>query len=146
MSENEKAGNSPGAQTQEEPIPHQTLEVEIINPDGTREKVNPGGGRRWRATGRGQNMYGSAWNFAPMDNSGCVAAFLTCFLFLVCLAQFGALAGIGFLVFHTVGSIMGSVHFARRLMRGLPANIWLWRVGNWVVSFFLVALLSGSPR
>lgn len=126
-----------------EKIPHQTLEVEIINPDGTREKVNPGRGRAWRAAGE-RGMHGMAWNFAPMDNVGCAAAFVTCFIFLVCLGQYGALAGIGFLVFHGIGSIMGSVYFARRLMLGLPVNVWLWRVGNWIIPFMLTAFLAGG--
>ena len=132
-----ESGNSENREN----IPHQTLEVEIINPDGSREKVDPGRGRQWRTSGN--RTYGAAWNFAPMDNTGCAAAMVTLFLFVFCLSQFGALAAIGFLVFHTAGSVMGSIHFARRLLRGLPLNVWTWRVGNWIISFLLVAFLSG---
>lgn len=143
MNNQNNQGNNSADQKQSEPIPHQTLEVEIINPDGSREKVDPRQGRQWRTRGTGP-VYGTAWNFAQVDNTGCLCALFTCFLFLFCLGQYGALAAIAFLVFHTIGSIMGSVHFARRLMRGLPANIWTWRIGNWLISFVLVAFLSGK--
>lgn len=143
MNDTGKARENGASGENGENIPHQTLEVEIINPDGSREKVNPGAGRSWRARG-GNFSYGTVWNYAPMDNSGCVAGLISCFIFLVCLGQYGALAAIGFLVFHFIGSIVGTFIFARRLMRGLAVNVWPIRVANWIISFALVAFLAGN--
>lgn len=105
------------------------------------------------SNGSGQNFYkqrrrpffsSQTITFAPIDNTGCAAAMITCFIFLCCLFQWGLLAGIGFIVFHTIGNIIASVYSARRLMRGLLYNIWNLRIINWVLSFFITAWLAGG--
>lgn len=114
-----------------------TLHGEIIDSE---EWGQPGGGY-----GRRQSYaYSRAFTLAPIDNGGCLASFVTVMLFLICLGQYGLLAAIGFFVFHLIGSILGSVHSARQLVRGLPYNVWSWRVGNWIVSFLVTVWLAGG--
>lgn len=114
-----------------------TLHGEIIDSE---ECGQTGGGY-----GRRQNYaYGRVFTLAPVDNGGCMASFITVMLFLICLGQYGLLAAIGFFVFHLIGSILGSVHSARQLMRGLPYSVWGWRAGNWIISFLATVWLAGG--
>lgn len=78
------------------------------------------------------------------DGNACLAPCITLALFLVCLSQFGLLAAIGFLVFHTIGGIAGSLRSMRLLMAGRLVNPWAWRLGNWFVSFMLTLWLAGG--
>lgn len=80
----------------------------------------------------------------PLNLGGCFPMIITFMLFIICLAQFGALAGIGFLVFHIIGSILGSLRGARIMMLGYLWNPWMWRIGNWCVSFLLTVWLAGG--
>lgn len=93
---------------------------------------------------RGRIYAGRTITFAPIDTTGCLAAFITLSIFFTCLFQWGLLAAIGFIVFHTIGSAIASVHTARQLIRGLPYNIWSLRIINWVISFFITAWLAGG--
>ena len=79
-----------------------------------------------------------------MEQNACLAPCITFALFLVCLAQFGLLAGIGFVFFHIVGSVAGSMRDMRLLMRGREPNPWPWRIGNWLACFLLTAWLAGG--
>lgn len=88
--------------------------------------------------------FGRVWTATGADGAGCLGPCVTFALFLVCLSQFGLLAGIGFAVFHLVGSMVGSLRSMRRLMEGRPANPWSWRLGNWFISFMLTAWLAGG--
>lgn len=114
------------------------VDAEIVD-SGTREGQNarsnyyvyqPSMGRVWMGT------YGG--------DQGCLAAFITFFLFMVCLGSYGLLAAIGFFVFHIIGSIMGAFQSSRCLMVGAPWNPWPWRCGNWIISFLLTVFLAGG--
>lgn len=80
----------------------------------------------------------------PVNFGGCGPMIITFILFIICLAQYGALAGIGFLVFHIIGSILGSLRATRTMMLGYLWNPWPWRIGNWCVSFLLTVWLAGG--
>jgi hypothetical protein len=97
----------------------------------------------FRSTGMGNMGFGSMWTSGG-DQSGCLAPCVTFALFMVCLAQFGFLAGIGFVVFHTMGSVMGVLRDLRQISAGRIPNPWPWRLGNWAVSFMLTAWLAGA--
>lgn len=97
-----------------------------------------------KAWGTYRTYMGRTITFAPIDNTGCMAALITLTIFFACLFQWGLLAAIGFLVFHTIGSAICSIHSARQLVRGLPYNIWSLRLCNWIVSFFITAWLAGG--
>ena len=88
--------------------------------------------------------FGRVWTGGAQDQFGCLPPCVTFALFLVCLAQFGFFAGIGFVFFHTVGAILGVVRDLRLFSTGRVPNPWLWRAGNWAVSFFLTAWISGA--
>ena len=115
------------------------LEAEIVeSPQSSYEGRGNGPGNRRRI------YAGRTITFAPIDNSGCLAAFITLCIFMACLFQWGLLAAIGFIVFHTIGNIISSIHSARQLMRGFMYNIWNQRIINWLISFFITAWLSGG--
>ena len=85
------------------------------------------------------------WVYMPLNNfDGCWPALVTFALFFACLGQYGVLGGIGFLVFHIIGSIMGSLRAARSLALGRPWNPLPWRIGNWLISFIITAWLAGG--
>lgn len=90
----------------------------------------------------GMNL-GRVW-MGGTDQNGCMAPAITFALFMVCLAQFGFLAGIGFMFFHVVGAVMGVFRDLRQLSAGRVPNPWFWRIGNWTVSFLLTAWLAGG--
>lgn len=116
------------------------LEVEIVE-NGS--YYGSSGSRAYY--GRRQGAYaGRTITFAPVDTTGCLAALITLSIFFACLFQWGLLAAIGFIVFHTIGSVLSSIHTARQLIRGLPYNIWSLRICNWIISFFITAWLAGG--
>ncbi len=88
--------------------------------------------------------FGQIWTSGRADQNACLAPCISFALFLACLAQFGMLAGIGFAFFHIAGSMAGTLRDTRMLMQGRQPNPWLWRMGNWLVSFLLTAWLAGS--
>lgn len=105
------------------------------------------GGRYYRVGGvfsNGGAGFGRVWTATGADGAGCLSPCVTFALFLVCLSQFGLLAAIGFVVFHVVGSIAGSIRAMRRLVEGRQPNPWSWRLGNWFISFMLTAWLAGG--
>lgn len=108
----------------------------------------PGGGRFCRMGGtfgdRAGAGFGRVWMATGADGNACLVPCITFALFLVCLSQFGLLAGIGFAVFHLAGGIAGSIRSMRLLMEGRQANPWAWRLGNWFVSFMLTVWLAGG--
>ncbi|WP_374290229.1 hypothetical protein [Desulfovibrio desulfuricans] len=87
--------------------------------------------------------FGRVWTGAQ-DQTGCLPPCITFALFMVCLAQFGFLAGIGFVFFHTIGSVMGVLRDVRQFSIGRQPNPWIWRLGNWGLSFLLTAWLAGA--
>lgn len=108
----------------------------------------PGGGRFCRMGGtfsdRAGAGFGRVWMATGADGNACLVPCITFALFLVCLSQFGLLAGIGFAVFHLAGGVAGSIRSMRLLMEGRQANPWAWRLGNWFVSFMLTVWLAGG--
>lgn len=135
------------------------LDAEVLGPedgDGAarcagRSGKNPGGasagGRFYRMGGTfssGGAGFGHVWTASTGGGTACLAPCITFALFLVCLSQFGLLAGIGFAVFHLVGSIVGAIRSMRLLVEGRQANPWSWRLGNWFVSFMLTVWLAGG--
>lgn len=121
--------------------------------DGRREGTawrqgDTGGGRFYRMGGtfsdRAGAGFGRVWMATGADGNACLVPCITFALFLVCLSQFGLLAGIGFAFFHLVGGIAGSIRSMRLLMAGRQANPWTWRLGNWFVSFLLTVWLAGG--
>lgn len=116
------------------------IEAEILQPDDTGHS-----GTSWNNAGyrREGNVY-SYWSVAPVYGNGCLGGAITFGLFIVCLGQYGLLAAIGFMVFYAIGGVIGSVYAARRLMGGMPANPWVWRIGNWLISFTLTVWLAGG--
>ena len=87
---------------------------------------------------------GRVWTGGAQDQFGCLPPCVTFALFLVCLAQFGFFAGLGFVFFHTIGAFVGVVRDLRLFSTGRVPNPWVWRAGNWAVSFFLTAWISGA--
>ena len=99
----------------------------------------------YRATyGNRGDGFARLWSFGREDGNACLAPCITFTLFLVCLAQFGFLAGLGFVFFHTVGAVLGALSEVRRLAAGRVSNPWLWRLGNWAVSFLITVWLAGG--
>lgn len=131
MSQN---SNTPGQRDKK------VVEAEIVDPL-EQQRENFGGRDYQRARTR---VYGQNWTYMPMDMSGCVSPFVTLFIFLTVLGQYGLLAAIGFFVFYVCGSVIGTFYLTRKLMAGLIANPWPWRIGNWLVSFLLAAWLAGG--
>lgn len=119
------------------------IEAEIVDSADSQEGWK-GQGNYTTGQARGRTYMGRTLTFAPIDNTGCLAALVTVTVFMACLFQWGLLAGIGFLFFHTIGSIFSSLHTARQLVRGLPYNIWSLRICNWIISFFITAWLAGG--
>lgn len=87
---------------------------------------------------------GQIWMTGQGNSNACLAPCITFAIFLVCLAQFGFLAGLGFVFFHTIGSVAGTLRQMRLMTTGVMPNPWLWRMGNWVLSFLLTAWLAGA--
>lgn len=121
----------------------QVVDAEIVG----QERGNDRQYSERRAFRRSFGMYsgpGQFWSVSPVDTTGCLSPFITFFLFILLLGQFGLLAAIGFFVFYILGAIIGSLRMTRLLIAGLPLNPWPWRVGNWVISFLLTVWLAGG--
>lgn len=88
--------------------------------------------------------FGRVWTGGGQDQFGCLPPCVTFALFMVCLAQFGFFSGLGFVFFHTIGAVVGVVRDLRQFSTGRVPNPWIWRAGNWAVSFFLTAWISGA--
>ena len=109
--------------------------------------VGSGGARFYRMRGtfdNGRAGFGRVWTATGVSGTSCLTPCITFALFFVCLSQFGLLAGLGFAIFHLVGSIVGSIRSMRLLVEGREANPWSWRLGNWFVSFMLTVWLAGG--
>lgn len=111
----------------------QVIDVEVLEPEEQRGSAS----RRNYAAGPG-------FAYTSFNTTGCLIPFITLFLFGVLLGQYGLLAAIGFLVFHIIGSILGTLRLSRQLVLGFPMNPWPWRIGNWCVSFILTVWLAGG--
>ena len=105
------------------------------------------GGRGGRGPGgfqAGGSPLGHIWMSQRNDSNACLAPCVTFAIFFVCLAQFGFLAGLGFVFFHTLGSIMGMLRQMRSMAAGKIPNPWPWRFANWLVSFLVTAWFAGG--
>ena len=102
------------------------------------------GGRGAGGFQAGGSPLGHIWISQRNDANACLAPCVTFAIFLVCLAQFGFLAGLGFAFFHTIGSIAGTLRQMRGMTAGKVPNPWPWRFGNWLVSFLVTAWLAGG--
>lgn len=116
------------------------VDAEIVEPDHGHSN-NSHRTRQYRDQG---GRYFNYFGIAPMYGDGCLGPAITFALFMICLGQYGLLAAIGFFVFYTVGSVIGTIHAANRLMAGRPINPWAWRAGNWFISFMLTVWLAGG--
>ena len=111
-----------------------------------------GRGRFYQRTFGGRNFggfqsgspLGQIWITGRDSSNACLAPCITFAIFLVCLAQFGFLAGLGFVFFHTIGSIAGTLRQMRLMTAGVMPNPWLWRMGNWILSFLVTVWLAGG--
>ena len=113
------------------------LEPEIIEPS------NSGQNSQWR----GQRGSYRAYYFNPAGatsfwtgnvySGGCLSPAITFGFFMLALIQYGLLAAIGFMFFYIVGSVIGTVYQARKLVEGILTNPWGWRFWNWGISFLL---------
>lgn len=131
---NSSQGNS------NESSPRRVVDVEVITPQEYRQGKRKGA--QQKEPPRAANFSG-AWVYSA-PTAGCLPAVVTCALFLVCMAEYGLLAAIGFAVFHLVGNVLGSIRQTRQLMDGHIYNPWLWRTGNWLVSFLLTVWLAAG--
>ena len=123
------------------------LEAEVLEPgqehrrDGHESML---GGARFEGFGSGGLHFSRVWTSGRAPQNACLAPCVSFAIFLVCLAQFGLLAGIGFVFFHAIGSVTGGLRDMRLLMRGRQPHPWFWRMGNWLISFLLTAWLAGG--
>ena len=91
-------------------------------------------------------MRGGMGGLGGFDAASRYAPAITAFLLIVVLIRFGFLAGLGFLFFYVIGAAFGTVQLIRRMAEGKAVYPWLWRIGNWAVSFVLAGWLSGGFR
>jgi hypothetical protein len=101
------------------------------------------GGRNFGSFQSGSPL-GQIWITGRDSSNACLAPCITFAIFLVCLAQFGFLAGLGFVFFHTIGSLAGTLRQMRLMTAGVMPNPWLWRMGNWILSFLVTLWLAGG--
>ena len=92
----------------------------------------------------GGSPLGHIWMSQRNDTNACLTPCITFAIFFVCLAQFGFLAGLGFVFFHTLGAIMGTLRQMRSMAAGKIPNPWPWRFGNWLFSFLVTAWFAGG--
>lgn len=125
----------------------QVIEPEVLEPP---ERDGRGNGRNFRGNDRCAAWHGQrvtwvyGWPGANVDRNGCLAPGISLCLFVICWAQYGFLAALGFVFFHAIFGIIGSVQASRSLMAGRPFNIWLWRCCNWALSLFITVWLAGG--
>ncbi|MDO5484347.1 MAG: hypothetical protein Q4F27_05515 [Desulfovibrionaceae bacterium] len=120
---------------------HRVLDAEVLGPNDDnddREYTH-----QYQQQAGPHQVFGRVWT-SGTDQRACLAPVGSLFLFLVCVIRFGLLAGIGFAVFLLIGGAVGSMVQLRMLMEGRRPNPWLWRAGNWLVSFSLAAWLAGG--
>lgn len=119
------------------------LEAEILGPDDEKQERSYAYYQAHGQGAGGRQVFGQVF-MGGMDQRACLSPAISFFLFLVCVVQFGLLAGIGFAVFMLLGNVVGSVVRLRMMMEGRASNPWLWRAGTWLVSFWLTAWLAGG--
>lgn len=103
-----------------------------------------------------RGFHGTSWSWTSMrggmgglggfDAASRYAPAITAFLLIVVLVRFGFLAGLGFLFFYVISAAFGTVQLIRRMAEGKAVYPWIWRIGNWAVSFLLAGWLSGGFR
>lgn len=118
--------------------PRHVRHTEVLTPEEYRS------GRRSTGNAR-QNVGPTAsgpflWTYTSA--SGCAPAAVSLVIFFVLWAQYSLLAGLGFAVIHLLGNALGVYLQARKLVLGLPFNLWGWRVLNWLVSIFITMWLA----
>lgn len=101
-----------------------------------------------------QDAYGANGTaFLPaislQSTGGCAAGIITIAIALICLAQYGILAAIGFYAFYLAGGLIGIFVLIRRSLslNRLTAPIsfiWTWRICDWLLSYLLTAYLAGG--
>lgn len=104
------------------------------------------GVRFYRVSGgfRHDGAFSRTWSVGNGNGNSCLVPCITFALFLVCVSQFGLLAGIGFAVFYFAGWVAGGIRSMRLLVEGHQPNPWHWRLGNWFISFMLTMWLAGG--
>ena len=135
--------SGPSANRNQQQDQRRVLDAEVLEP-GQEQSRNHHGAFDEERRGFDGAQSGQIWISGRTNQNACLAPCISFALFLVCLAQFGLLAGIGFVFFHVVGSVAGGLRAMRLLMQGRQANPWSWRMGNWLISFLLTAWLAGG--
>lgn len=84
-----------------------------------------------------------------VGTGGCAAGIITLGIALICLSQYGLLAAIGFYVFYLLGGLIGFFFLVSKTLKlGLlaprSASLWVWRICDWLISYFLAAYLAGA--
>lgn len=114
------------------------LKVEILPPRDEGEEQYSAYSRK---PGSSRNVI---WTYSSYNNPGCLIASITFGIFLVLVAKYGLLAGIGFIVFHIIGSIASALLASRALIAGRPFSPWPARILNWLVCTLLTVWLAGG--
>lgn len=74
--------------------------------------------------------------------NGCFSILITLALAISCAIQFGVLAGIGFLVFSGIGSILTFFLGVKRMMTNKTFNPWFARIISWACAYLLIIWLA----
>jgi len=134
-------GPQPPAPSTQQGEQRQVLDAEILGPEDDRHSQQQYSHYQ-QQTGQ-HRFFQHVWT-GGTDQRACLVPSVSLFLFLFCLLRFGLLAAIGFAVFQLIGAVIGSMAQLRMIMEGRRPNPWLWRAGNWAVSFVLTAWLAGG--
>lgn len=123
------------------------LEAEVLGPDdGSSQEHAQAFAAQGQGAAGGQRfgVIGKSFTWSSGGQRACFAPIITLSLFLVCLVQFGVLAGIGFVFFHVLGSALAAVIRLRLVFASTHVNPWFFRLCVWVGSFLLTAWLAGG--
>lgn len=139
---------SKATENSEEVKSPKVLQVEILPPRDDERNYYQQTGNNFSSPGFGQRDYGPqgkiVWSYSNFNNPGCVAAAITFGIFLILVARYGLLAGIGFFVFHVIGSIINTMLASRALMAGRSYPLWPGRIINWLICALLTIWLAGG--
>lgn len=115
------------------------IEPEIIDPDnGTQKNFTSNTTYKVNYSGPGY------WYYSSTSSGSCLSPFITFCLFIFCMAQYGILAGIGFIFYQIVMAVIGCFRAVKRLSSVNSYNFWGWRCFSWAISLLLVIWQSGG--
>ncbi len=157
-------GAESSAETSHDGFVREATDVEVLSPEQAQQQYGEGRTHYSENTTRGErvsfwhftqgggfqgnvfqgNMFQGVGGFGQNNTVSCLPALLLIATAVGLAIQFGFFAGLGFLFFYAIGSVVSMALFVRSALQGRVTSLTLWtrRALVWGASFLLTVLLA----